>query len=683
MAEYGSSPVGEMDLGTTSPGKKWSGLPGKDRPQAMAAYVDRLFGQARTLRRQDEVNWYIDIKYLGGDQWVSWDPRKSALYNRPKKPWRIRQTINHLRSSMEVLVNVITQQHARIQATPASSEPEDRQGAKAAEKLWNYLWQTNDMDEQIDELVHWMFCCSRGIMKVGWDETAGEVVSLPDYESPMTEADVLAGPGFEPPNMDIPVGEIVCSVVPTFNFFIDPAATSIEKARWCGDVGYMHISEAMERWPEAGELEADGGSEAWFNYARKLITNYSDRSSAEDFNDTVTVKEIYFRPDGKYPNGRKVVVAGGKVVEDVESPFGGNFPYVDFLCYRNPGSYWGQSAVNLGRNAQTSFNRYRSLVMEALLKHNNHQWAVAKGSGVKRTALTDEPGNVFYYNPVGVDPVKALHPPPLPGAWQQLLGLDLQDMRDQMGVVDVLRGVNPPGVRSGRSLAYLQEQTLGRHGPMVRRFERSLAKLGKLWLFMAQKFYAEDRMLPIVGDGNKVEAYRLKQSDLLSATNIIVTAGSVMPESKAARQDFVMTMFQNGMIVTEEGLPDTQKALRMMDMASKGDLYDSDEDSRGWAMEENEKMWSGEPIMPEPHDNHPLHAEVHVAFMRTSRFRDLPPERQDLFRQHLDRHIEYLNLDSMPAEEPTLAEGGGMPEEDMRGGGGGPEPRTDMRGGPE
>ena len=100
-------------------------------------------------------------------------------------------------------------------------------------------------------------------------------------------------------------------------------------------------------------------------------------------------------------------------------------------------------------------------------------------------------------------------------------------------------------------------------------------------------------------------------------------------------------------------------------------------------MEENEKMWSGEPIMPEPHDNHPLHAEVHVAFMRTSRFRDLPPERQDLFRQHLDRHIEYLNLDSMPAEEPTLAEGGGMPEEDMRGGGGGPEPRTDMRGGPE
>ena len=141
-----------------------------------------------------------------------------------------------------------------------------------------------------------------------------------------------------------------------------------------------------------------------------------------------------------------------------------------------------------------------------------------------------------------------------------------------------------------------------------------------------------------------------------------------------------MQLWGAGLVVDEAGMPDPKRALDMMQYSSTSDaeLMNPDEEDRSWAREENLLMSSGQQIMPEPHDNHPLHAAEHVAFMRSAQYRALPPEIREIFRAHLDATIEMIQSAMSPPPGAEGPEGEG----DMRGGGTPPEPRTDMRGGP-
>ena len=655
--------------------RKYSPLPKKEDAGSVANYVHNLFQQSRTLRRWEEGNWVIDAKYLSGDQWVVWDPRSLALNIRAKKPWRVRQTINHMRPAVEIITNVLTSRKPKMQVVPGSTDPSDRQAARACDKLLDYLWHEQQMDDLLDEAIMWMLVTGRGFIRVGWDTDAGPELELPDYEGVTME--MLMG-GMTAPMQGINMGEIVTDVISPFTMHVDPSATSISKARWAGDEAYMHVEEAKLRWPDfADKMNPDGGQDVYYNYARRLLYESDSKQTSEDIQDVITIKTLYVR-EGR--GVRKMVVAGNVIVEDTQSPFGRKFPYVDFLCFRNPGSYWGQGLVNLARNAQTSFNRARSTFMEMMKKTGNPQWLVAKGAGVKQQDLTDEPGGVVYYNPIGMAPVTQLPGVQPPPGWQQLMSIDLQDMRDQMGILDVLRGDNPPGVRSGRSLAYLVEQNLGRHGPMIKRFERSMKELGRLWLHLAKSFYAEARMMALSGDDSGIEVFKLKQSDLSSPIDVIVNVGSALPERKVQRQDFVLSLWQQGLLVDGNGMPDHKKALKLLEFATDRDVYESSDSDRSWALEENERLAMGEQVMPQLHDTHTTHSDVHVAFMRTARFRKLPEQIQMLFRQHLDMHIESMMNDPAmagPGMEQGPAPGGASPPGEEQ-----PEPRPDMRGGP-
>ena len=678
------------------PRESWSALPDKDNPSAVSSLVNSLFEEARAVRRQEEAHWYVDLRYLAGDQWVVWNPQRCGLQARPNKPWRLRQTINHYRVAIEILQNTLLARRPRSNVIPGSSEPEDVQAARGAEALLKYLWHATDTDGLLDPMTIEMLTCGKGILKASWDPDGGPVVEVPLGELP---PNVVPGPGFRLATEPMRIGELALEHLSIFSFVADPAATRMESARWCGSEHYVHVDEARARFPDvAKQIGPDAGRSPWLNYQRRLMYEGSGQGQASsDVQDTTTFREIYFRQDGKWPQGRKIVLCGSTVCEDVDNPFDGAFPYVDFTCYPNPGSFWPLGAGRLIRNPQTSLNRARSWWMEMLLKHGNPQWAIAKGAGVSRSALNDEPGNVVYYNPVTPDAVRQLPGQQPPPGWNQLMEMDLSDLRELAGVVDVMRGVNPPGVRSGRSLNYLIEQNLGRHGPLMRRFERSVSRLGRLELQICQKFYAEDRMLQILGGDGAVEVYSLKATDLRTPKDVVVVPGSAFPESRAGRQDLVMQMFEMMLVVDGAGRPDPRKALKLMEITPEESFFGDDATDKQWAHEENERMAAGEAVEPEPHDNSEAHAEIHVAFMRTARYRKLQPEYRALIRGHLDKTIGFL-MASGAGESSAPGPSGAKPP----GGGGGPdqrgapaaageglaggidaEPRTDNRGGPE
>jgi len=651
-------------------------LPGR-HSQEMAQLVQRLISQSRTLRRREEANWYVDMRYLAGDQWVVWDPRYRTLSVRPKKPWRIRQTINHLRPNAEVMLNVLTGRRIRMDATPTDGSIDARLKARVGRKLFRSLWQELEIDEELDAVLLDNIVTGRGFLFVGWNPQGGDTVSLPDYGQ-LPEG-VLPGPGYDLPMQQVQTGQITTEYINPLSMHVDPAATSINKrkARWAGHETYMHIEEARNRWDKAKDVTPDSGQDVWFNYQRRLLFEQGGHATSEDLADTVTVRTMFFRPDGKNPDGRKVVTVGNTVVEDVDNPTpGGEYPYVDFLCYRNPGSYWGQGATNLARNAQTSANRFRSIYMEMLTKVGIPQWAIARGAGVNRTAITDEAGLVVYYNPGIPNAVKKIEGSQPPPGWERLMDRDIGDIRELMGAQDVLRGVNPSGSRSGRMQAYMIEQNMGRHGPLVERYKRSLTRLGNLWLGYAKKFYDEDRWMQITGEDNRVEAFVVDREALEYMSGVKVDVGPTAPETRSQRRENVRDLYRDGLIVDRANQPSPSRAMKLLDEPIDDDLYDSDADDLAWAMEENERMAAGEQLQPELHDNHETHGDTHVAFMRTARYRDLGDQTKQVIRQHLQFHIQVLETNAAPTNDPR------SPGNDGGAGGLDTEPRQDLRGGP-
>jgi hypothetical protein len=75
----------------------------------------------------------------------------------------------------------------------------------------------------------------------------------------------------------------------------------------------------------------------------------------------VVVKELFTKPNGKYPNGRYVVVGGNvllKQMDELPYEFGGENPYpvVEFVDVQMAGQFWPTTIVEQLISLQKEYN---------------------------------------------------------------------------------------------------------------------------------------------------------------------------------------------------------------------------------------------------------------------------------------------------------------------------------------
>jgi hypothetical protein len=181
------------------------------------------------------------------------------------------------------------------------------------------------------------------------------------------------------------------------------------------------------------------------------------------------------------------------------------------------------------------------------------------------------------------------------------------------------------------------------------------------------------RTVKVTGKNAAFEAYQWKNDDLKENTDIRIEAGSALPQSKAARQAFLMDMYKMGAIKPEQ-------LFEVLDMRGLERAYEEFLVDRRHSQRENLKMASladvppemllapqqpqqgmlpGMPtdpnapppppqipqeLMPNSWDNHEAHIHFHNQYRKTQEFENLPDHVKQIFEQHVAMHNQALML---------------------------------------
>jgi len=173
----------------------------------------------------------------------------------------------------------------------------------------------------------------------------------------------------------------------------------------------------------------------------------------------------------------------------------------------------------------------------------------------------------------------------MPQQVEELLTMLRSQILDISGQGEVSRGNLPPSARSGVQVAYMQEEDETRLAPTAENIEIALARSGSLSLERVDQFYHTDRIVRLYRSDGTFDVLRFKSSDLKGNTDVIVQAGSALPQYKAARQQFVLELAQLGI---------ERNPKRIRDMLELGQGEPDDDDkAAAQATRENNAMIQG------------------------------------------------------------------------------------------
>lgn len=396
------------------------------------------------------------------------------------------------------------------------------------------------------------------------------------------------------------LGEVKLIPISPFNFFVDPMATSIDDAEYVIYATYKPVGQVIKQFPEKKELLLKTTTQPQDEY---LL--YGKEADLMNIKDVVLYIECYMRDytieseiieeEGqkyqitkrKYPNGRRIIVAGDVLLYDGENPYkDGRFPFVVWKCYENPNSFWGIGEVEQIIEPQ----RYRTEILNCIIENArttaNAVWILDKNCGIDHNTITGRPGLVIRKNP-GTE-VRRESPQPLPAYVQNLPVLFAQDIENISGVYDVTRGEKPLGVTAAAAITALQEQAQGRIRLKVQLLEQALSEIGSLWLSRVQQFWETKRYITFIDKATETQKFILiSKHDLDGDFTVRIKAGSTMPVNKTARLQQLIQMAQTR---GEDGLPlvDRRTILENADLPNVNEILERIEIAKQTALQQQQ-----------------------------------------------------------------------------------------------
>lgn len=299
-------------------------------------------------------------------------------------------------------------------------------------------------------------------------------------------------------------------------------------------------------------------------------------------------ESLVFEKRAKYPNGRKVVICNGVLLED--APLGyedGEVPYARYPNYVLPREFWGMSEVEQLEGPQKTFNKLVSFALDVLTLMGNPVWLNPTTSGVDSENLRNRPGLVIDYDP--------------PDAPVRQEGVQLQpfvmNMIKEMegwfnnvaGDQDVSRGARPEGVTAYKAIAALQDAAQTRLRQKQRNLDCYLQNVGRQFASRIFQFLTVPEVIRITNaqgapnyfrayveeydepgvDGESVKKKKLhvqpvtpqgmdptaaKVYEVRGKLDIRVSTGSALPFAKAEKEQKLLQLFDRKIIDEEEVL---------------------------------------------------------------------------------------------------------------------------------
>lgn len=603
-------------------------------------YWNEEFEKCKRLRDPYEKQWYLNLAFYSGKQYVSWSPNAGAnlstqrLQEPPAPRYRVRIVANKIKPAVRTELTKLCKQEPQFYSVPATPEPNDVSAAKAGEAIVEYLLTECEFNRVRRKATWWALIC-------GVAYTKTYAVPKP---APEPTLDLMGPSKYEF------VNNIRLDYVTAFHIYIpNPQEQDLEKQPYVIHARSYSADQIKALYGvdiPPKERMAAGQLEQKFQAAIGIKAGTSPAP------DMCFVKEIWIKPCKRYPEGGLLVYAEdtlvyayteteveedavpvmGKKFTDTSFPYKHNkYPY-DKIEHVDSGSFYATSTIEDLISLQKEYNRTRSQIVEAKNRMGNPQMWYNKGA-LDPKKVTSEPGLMIPVNP-GFSGPQPIQMESIPGYVIQELDRTLRDMDDLTGQYEVSKGRTPPGVEAASAIAYLQEENDSKLYTTVASIEEATRGIGRKILSLVQEYWTEEDITHIISRNSSFEAALFKMADMESNSDIRVEPGSMAPKSKAATQAFITDLISQGIIPPEKGL-------KYLQMNETNRLYDELQADAKAAQREDYKMANGltEGALPvNIWDNIPVHLNEHGLFLKSQAFEMLPDELKKLHIEHYFLH---------------------------------------------
>lgn len=556
--------------------------------------VMKLFNKSKQHRKKYDEKWLDNYKMFRGKQW---------LEQRPS--YRHSEVVNFIFQTIQSVVPQMTDSRPRIEYLP--QEPMDMELAQILSEVAQSDWEKGN----------WLFKLTEMIYDSHFYGTAiGEICFDPELEQGLGAIDFRTKDPFycfPDPNAEDFVKNEKCRFV----IMAEPTDVEIVKRKYPDKKDFIkpdlidlmqgdrsELDQVRFVSPVDNHVVIEGRSAEEMGHkdqCLKITCYVYDDEVMEEESDKITsdgstpvTKE--YTQKLKYPNGRKICVANGVLLDDGPNEYDdGEFPYIRLVNYMLPREFWGMSEVDQLASPQKIFNKLISFTLDTLTLMGNPIWVVDTTAGIDTDNLVNRPGLVVEKEPnseVRREAGTELQPYVL-----QLIDRFADWFQEVSGRTDVTQGAAPAGVTAASAITALQEAAQTRTRQKSRNLDSSLQRFGQLYKNRVFQCYDTPRIFRLTQNPSTQKYFKMyvekfqdeygqeqkkvsvreygpdgqmsmdsKEYILRGDFDVRVTTGSSLPFAKKERTDMALQLFDRGIVDPEEVLnamdyPNKEKVL--------------------------------------------------------------------------------------------------------------------------
>lgn len=605
----------------------------------LVAFAESCFNKAKNNRRSFERQWYLNLAFYFGRQYVQWNSTAlgttNKLYEPPAPPWRVRLISNKIKPIIRAELAKITKEKPRGFVIPRTTDSTDLFAARAAEGLAQFFWDEKKLQRVIRRAEFWTAICGTSFMK--------------DWYDPNKKT------------RDGIKGDIFIEPTSPFHLFV----LELQEEELENQPLIVHAMAKSQDWVhQTYKKDIPATSQSGNAILEQQFLQALGINSA-NLNSYVTIKEGWFKPCKKFPNGAVVVWANEELLYLTEKwPYNhGEYPFAK-LEHIPTGRFYSGSTIDDLIGLQREWNKTRSQLVEAKNKMAKPQLVAQLGS-LNVDKLTSEPGLVIEVKP-GFQYPKPLELTAIPQYVIEELDRIQRDFDNLSSQHEITRGQTPPGVTAATAISFLQEQDDSKIAYTVASLEEAVEKTTQHLLSHVNQYWSVARQVNIIGLNDQLESMMFSKANLKGNIDFRIEAGSATPISRAAKQAFIMELVDKGIIPGD-------KALRYLDMGETARLYDEIQLDAKAAQRENMRMSLGQETSVNSWDNNEIHIMEHNNFRKTQEFESKPDQIKTLFEQHVQMHqmemAGAMGMEVMPGDPALrhIGEGGAVSQQQTEG----------------
>jgi len=611
-------------------------------------YVNRLYDHGMEIRKPHEFQWVVNYAYYSGYQNLSVDLRTFTIRVNDKA--RIPISINRIAPFIESRQAKLTKRSPVPRVAPDTNDFSDVKGAQAADLALMHIHRKINMAGQYDQLTMHKLITGLGYIRTGWDPFEGDVLE----EENINENDELVVNEQGETTKKIWEGEVSSRFKSAFSVLVPLVnVPEIRDQPWVMERDFMPAIDVIQEFPDLkGKLKKEDIREAKSHYERLIDkinsppnkggmgfgTTNDDTGPDDPFNTEVLVKTLWIKPNAIYENGLIVKVIGDQLamLEEWPESYGERniYPIVKFTEKEDGKSYFPQSTVERLIPVQRTFNRMRDQVIQNAQTMANIKWMVPKGTQISQGALDDTEAEIVEYNANAGEP-HAAKVSPLPNYVAQLQDNLIMDFRDVGGQRES-SVTPPPNITAGVAMEVAAELSDEILGPIIKRYARNMETVAQQHLYIASKYWVEQRKVKILGDDNVMGVQWLSGVDFKNQVDVHIEVDSMFPEFRGSQRQFILDMWDRR-IEQDPTIVKRALATGRVDVLYKNDMR----------MDEQIQLdiigiKKGRAPQVHAMQNHMEYVKKLSQWVQTPEFLKLIPERKELALGVLQEHIKFI-----------------------------------------